>query len=153
MILLDYQLSPSWNAKSTEADLASVDEMSLRYQVLLGDVVLKVNAHDFSARWGWIPVIDFAAALKHVVGELGEHGTVETTFDFTESDAVLRFKRAGDALVISSSFAPGEAHVPLKDFAAAVDAFARRVRQELSEQYPALRQNKSFNDLLPESER
>jgi hypothetical protein len=152
MIVLDYQLSPSWNAKTSETDLASVDEMALRYQLLLGDVVLKANAHDFSANWGWIPVIDFAAALKHIVVELREDEVRETTFDFTESDATLRFKRAGNALLISSSYTLGEAQVPFKDFATAVDAFACRVGRELREQYPALRKNAALARFLPETE-
>ena len=31
---------------------------------------------------------------------------MEATFDFTESDAVVRFKRAGDTVLISASYAP-----------------------------------------------
>ncbi len=148
MITLNYQLSPSWNRKTNEVDLASADETVLRYEVLLGDVILNANGHDFSAKWGWVPVVDFAASLRHIVNKLNEQNGLETKFEFTESEAALRFKRNDDMVLISASYASGEAHVPLAELTASVESFSRRVASELSQQFPPLCENKPFQQLL-----
>ena len=148
MIDLDYTLSPSWKRSWEALDLAAASETDLLYSALLGDISVKIDSNDFSAKWGWIPVVGFAASLRHIVGELAEGDGVETTFDFTESDAVLRFKRAKDGILVSASYAPGEACVLLTEFAAAVNSFSRRVARELSQQFPPLHENESFQQLL-----
>jgi len=148
MIHLDYTLSPSWKRNWEDVNLAEATESDLLYRVLLGDISFKTDSNDFSAKWGWIPVIDFAASLRRIAGELAGRDGVENTFDFTESGAVLRFKRAGDAILISASYAPDQACVPLTEFTAAVESFSRRVASELSQQFPPLRGNKSFQQLL-----
>ena len=148
MIDLDYKLSPSWKRNWEDINLAEASESDLLYRVLLGDISVKADKNDFSATWGWIPIVDFAASLRLIVSELAKRDGVESTFDFTESDAALRFKRAGDAILISASYAPGEACVPLTEFTAAVESFSRRVASELSQQFPPLHENKSFQQLL-----
>ena len=148
MITLDYQLSPSWNQKNREVNLTSADETTLRYEVLLGDICIEANTHDFSAKWGWIPIVDFVASLRLILRQLVDDDEVECALDFTESDAVLRFKRAKDDVLISASYAPGVACIPLTELTAEVETFSHRVARELSQQYPPLRANKSFQQLL-----
>jgi hypothetical protein len=148
MIELDYTLSPSWKRSWEALNLAEASETDLLYRALLGDIIFRVDSNDFSAKWGWIPVVGFAASLSHIIGELVERDGVETTFDFTESDAVLRFKRAGEGILISASYAPGEAYVPLTEFTTAVNSFSRRVANELSQQFPSLCENKSLQQLF-----
>lgn len=82
---LDFQLSADWNAKAAHHDLAIADESTLRYDVLLGDLILQINGVDFSAPWGWIPLLDLANGLKVMCDELLT-GEPETVFEFTESD-------------------------------------------------------------------
>jgi hypothetical protein len=151
MLTLDYELSPSWNVTTDQTDLTSAGEMELRYNVLLGDVVFKEGSHDFSARWGWVPIIDFAASLKTIAAELGERDGSEVTFEFTESDATLRFRRKGEAVLISCSYQSGEARVPLHDFVKSTNDFTRRVARELCERYSTLARNASFSRLLAPS--
>jgi hypothetical protein len=148
MLTLDYELSPSWKMVSDQTDLANADEMDLRYSVLLGDVVFKEGSHDFSARWGWVPIVDFAASLRGIAAGLDERDCAEATFEFTESDATLSFRRKGEAILITSSYSLGEARVPLRDLVAAVDAFAGRVARELSQRYSSLARNASFSRLF-----
>lgn len=69
MLKLDYALSPSWNACST-ATLEDADETSLRYDCFLGDVIFLAFEVDLNARWGWVPVLDFALGLEAVVVRL-----------------------------------------------------------------------------------
>src|SRR5258708_6528053 len=138
MITIDYRLSPSWKARAPEPELASADETALRYYLLFGDIIFEVDGHDFSAKWDWIPIVDFAASLRLTVNELAENDTADSIFDFTESDATLRFKRDKEVVTVSADYAPGEARVSFEEFKSAVGNFVRRVGRELCDQYPSL---------------
>jgi len=148
MIELDYTLSPSWKRSWEALNLAEASETDLLYRALLGDIIFKVDSNDFSAKWGWIPVIHFAASLRRIVGELEKRDGAETAFEFTESDAALHFKRAGNEVLISASYSPGEARVSLSKLTADVEFFCHRVGSQLSQQFPVLHNNKSFQELL-----
>lgn len=92
MITLDYELSLGWDRRTTELKLRSADEMTLRYDCFLGDVVF-VDGVDFSARWGWVPVLDFALHLWAIAGGLVSEA--EELFEFTESDAAIEVSASG----------------------------------------------------------
>src|SRR5437879_4736572 len=94
MIYLSYKLSDELNAKAPIVDWASADATELRYYVFLGDQIFLVNDADFSARWGWIPILDFAASLVLVAKAL-ELGETHLQFDFTDSDELIYFDRQG----------------------------------------------------------
>ena len=67
---------------------------------------------DLSANWGWIPLIDFALALREIAEALAvEEGS--EIFEFTESEATLKFKRQGHEVAISGSYAPGNSYEPI----------------------------------------
>ena len=89
---LDYRLSEDWDENST--DLAAADETDLRYYAATGDIIFRKDQTDLSARWGWIPLIDFALALREIAEALAVTEGSET-FEFTESEATLRFDRRG----------------------------------------------------------
>ena len=148
MMTLDYWLDPRWNRENESVDLASADETSLCYRVLLGDVIFKVNEADFSARWGWVPIVHFAACLRYIVHELDEKHSVEAKFEFTESDATIWFKREESEVNISTNYATGEARIALDELKTSVDCFAQRVNRELCEKYPALNRNEALRRLL-----
>jgi len=143
-IIVDYQLSPSWNKNADSIDFSAADVTALRYSLVLGDVTMFVNEHDFSARWGWIPIIDFAVSLRHIAAELAQDGSVETEYPFTESEAVIRFKRIDDDVVISASYVQYATQVSLVDFQNAVSAFTTRVAEEIGQRYPLLLRNKCY---------
>ncbi len=117
--------------------------------MLLADIVFDVAGHDFSPTWDRIPVVDFAASLRDIVGELSSNYEIESILDFTESDATLRFRRDGEVVTVSADYAPGEARVSFEEFKSAVGNFVRRVGRELCDQYPSLRRNEAFLRLLP----
>jgi hypothetical protein len=148
VVILDYQISPSWDAKSQETDLATADQATLRYKLLLGDVTFIADDHDFSAKWGWVPIVDFAASLHHVVARLSDSDGAETVMEFTESDAVLRFKRQDKWVAITASYASGEARISLKELVAAVKNFMNRIASEHKQRYPLLTHNIAFTSLL-----
>ena len=149
MFQLDYRLSNAWSEKTLQADLATVDEMTLRYEVLLGDVICKAEDIDFSARWGWVPILDFAASVRQISEQLTTTDGIEANFDFTESNAEIFFKRRGNLILISSTYASGEIQVALTEFGTAVADFVSRVGKELSRLYPSLIQNPWFRRMFP----
>ena len=140
---LDYQISEDWDESST--DLATADETDLRYFAATGDIILQEGEIDLSARWGWIPLVDFALALREIAEALSESGKSET-FEFTDSDATIRFDRKAQDVVISASYVPGEFGVPLMVFREQADDFGRRLDRELRAKRPALGLNPVYQD-------
>ena len=149
MITIDFLISPSWRSKHADDQLQSADGATLRYDVLLGDVIFRTDECDFSARWDWVPLIDFVASLRQMMDELIEKDNSKTVFDFTESDATLEFKRESSTVIISPSYVKCHAIVPLVDLARAVDSVSRRLVETISREFPLLLLNKTLPSLLP----
>jgi hypothetical protein len=140
---LDLLLSNDWNVKAAHQDLGSVDETTLRYDVFLGDLVFQVNGVDFSARWGWIPLLDLAYGLKDMCDEIVS-GEPETTFEFTESDAWLRLSRRGDAVEISASYVPETTLTEMRELCVSLTSAAREFFTRLEAHSPGIASNSSF---------
>jgi hypothetical protein len=138
---LDYRLSEDWDENST--DLMSADETDLRFYAAIGDIVLRNDQVDLSARWGWIPLIDFALALRKIAEALAA-GDGGETFEFTESDATLQFDRRGAEITVHGSYAVGEITLPFVAFSDRTAEFARRLDAELSAKRPELRLNPAY---------
>jgi hypothetical protein len=145
MIVLDYELSSAWNRKTGEVDLRAADEMTLRYDCFLGDVVLVVGDLDLSACWGWVPVLDFALGLRSIAGALAADD--EQVFEFTESDATIEFRRKGGAVEISSSYVDGAAEVAHVDLSLLAEQFLARVVEDLGRAHSELGDNAFFAEL------
>jgi hypothetical protein len=139
MITLDYELSPDWNRRTTKIDLRSADEMTLRYDCFLGDVVFVVDGADFSARWGWVPVLDFALGLRAIAS--GLVSKAQELFEFTESDAVIEFRRQGDLLRIEAGYASAAAELRRVEFSLHVERFVARLVADLAGRYRELGSN------------
>jgi len=148
VINLSYSLSGSWNERAEAVDWKTADETTLRYEAFLGDQILIVNGVDFSAKWGWVPLMDFAACLVRIVKGL-EAGESELVFEFTESDAQLQFNRQGNNVLITSNYNNGKATVRLDELKKAANLHAERVLNEAMNSYPALKANRSLMDWYP----
>lgn len=148
MIELSYNLSSSWNAKAQSVDWAKTDETTLRYRAFLGDQIFVVNGADFSAKWGWIPILDFAAGLVVVARGLAA-GETELAFDFTESDAHLQFNRQGSNTLITSSYTNATATVPTNELEQVARSYAERVLKEAMSSHPGLKANRSLASWYP----
>ena len=140
-ISLDYRLSPTWNRETAKADLSSVDASDLHYRLFLGDIEFLIDGADFSARWGWVPVLGFAAALRSIVRSLPE--TQEELFEFSESDATLRFVHRDNTVWISSSYSQGRigADVSYAELRVAATAFLEAMLGDLYGAHPELKSN------------
>ena len=142
---LGYKLSEAsrnetdWSATATVTDL--------RYRTALGDIILKEGEVDLSAPWGWIPLIDFVVGVRDLVHSLKTDGN-EAEFEFTESEALIRFRRKGGKLAITASYANGEAVVPIPTLIEHLKRFEDDLRAELLSRYPELRGNPHFRKLM-----
>lgn len=149
MLVIDYALTPGGPGVSVER-LSKIDETTLRYDCFTGDVILVVDGLDYSARWGWVPVLDFALALDDLVDALTAGDGVEV-LEFTESEATLTFRRTGTEVTVAASWRPDSAVTPYADLRASAKAFLGRVLSDLVTRYPPLAQNpvlvERFGDL------
>ena len=141
-IEIDFRLTPSWNSRTRQVDLASAGEEVLRYEAFLGDVILRIDGIDFSAQWGWVPVLDFAMGMENVLADLLDKG--RSVFEFTESANELRFAKEGDVIHVSGTYVNGQASMRLEEFQSAVSRFSERVRDRLCREWPELRTNKAI---------
>lgn len=149
MIQLDYQIGTDWARNLSEADLETADESVLRYDAFLGDVIFRADGADFSARWGWIPVLDFAISLQAIVETLATaSGNHSEKFEFTESEAHIAFIRDEENVELRADYASETAVVSYVELRAAVESFLRRVVDELVDAYPALSSNPNMAAFL-----
>lgn len=144
MIELDFRLQPS---DRRDVDLAAAEEWVLRYDLFLGDIVFRTVEWDASTSWGWVPILDFALGLRSIVDDL-EGPASRSAFEFTESDATIEFRREGNEVWISASYAAGEVSAPLSDLTSAVHGFLRRVLTRLVDDDPRLAENPVVSEQL-----
>jgi len=145
-IHIELQLSAEWNSRSPHYDLRTPDEISLHYDLLLGDLILRANGVDFSAKWGWIPLLDLALGLREMCDEIAG-GELETEFEFTESDAWLRFSKRGDSFEISASYARETTEVSLSEFRSSFTSAARVFFTTAESSNPELCASAEFQNL------
>jgi hypothetical protein len=143
MIDLSYTLSKDWNERTADIDWTYADETTLRYRALLGDQVIIINGADFSAKWGWVPILDFASCLLSITKGL-EAGELELTFEFTESNAKLNFKRQNNDVLISANYCNEKSAVQLNELITEVNSYAKRCLADAIQLHPGLEHNNSF---------
>lgn len=143
MIHLSYRLSDESCAKNALIDWATADEMTLRYYLFFDDQIFVIDEADFSARWGWVTILDFAAGLVWVAEKLAS-GETEVQCDFTESDALIEFNRQDQRVLISTDYTTGRAEVGLDELRNAAESYARMVFEDATALYPPLKNNQSF---------
>jgi hypothetical protein len=139
---LDYRLT-----EDRETDWSSVTEEDLRYRVALGNLIFRVGDKDFSAAWGWIPLIDLVASFGEIVRKL-EGGSTSETFEFTESDAWIRFEKKDGKILVSTSYGEGVGENSLVALSEAAKAFRKRLHAELVGKHPQAAHNAAVRKLL-----
>ena len=135
----------SMSCTDLEPPGATTPEWMLRYCYFLGDLVLQVDGVDFSTDWGWVPVWDAALSFRAILTSIrpGE----SRQFEFTESEAIVRFDRSDHDVWVTSSYALGRARVALVDFQVAANSLVNQMRSQLASDWPALVNNPSFADV------
>ena len=65
MIKLDYKIDETDLTADGDLSSSSIDsDTKLHYYAFYGDITFIVDGADFSAKWGWVPVLDFAVCLS-----------------------------------------------------------------------------------------
>lgn len=139
---LDYVLS---DEESTGGDLRTASPAILRYRCFPGDIVWHAGDVDLSTSLGWVPVLDFAVALRSIAEKLASEA--HQVFEFTESDEKIEFTRAGDVVRVQTEYAHEPAEVPYEEFARAADAFLTKVVEDLTASHPELAENEFVAEL------
>jgi len=147
MILLDYQFSARWKRRSETFDFLHADKERLRLDAFEGDQIFKVNEADFSAAWDWVPLLDFAISLAIITDALSA-GASDHHFEFTESEAEIRFKRHGNDVTIWTNYGPQSTLVRCEDLQDAVQTYCQRFLGELLQAYPLLSKNPHSHELF-----
>jgi hypothetical protein len=140
---LDYRLTEDRET----TDWSSVTEEDLRYRVALGNLIFRVGDKDFSADWEWIPLVDLAASFHEIVRKL-EGGSPSETFEFTESDAWVRFEKKDGKVLVSTSYEEGVGEIPLSPLAEAIKSFRERLHSEIVTKHPHAAHNAAVKKLL-----
>lgn len=149
MLNLSYRLVKHLDEFRDPDELAKVTEVDFRFRVALGDLILAAPPNDFSARWGWVALIDFVVSVREILNHLKRSET-RLPFEFTESEATLTFERRGADVIITASYAPGQIQVPLASFKERLRWFESSLRADLVRNHPSLDHHPVFNRLLPE---
>ncbi len=137
MIELAYKLSDAPESGVFDHNLTKFDETELRYHFFFGDQIILVDGVDFSARWGWVPLLDFAACLVAIVSALST-GEGAQVFEFTESDACLWFERVERDVMLRSNYCDARATVPLTELEQAAWKYAESIVEDAKKRCPQL---------------
>jgi hypothetical protein len=140
MVHLDFAISERSDTLFWR-DPSIASEAELRYDFLLGDLFIRVDALDFSAPWGWIPLLDAAACLYGAVQDL-EAGQQRSQFVFTENAETISFERESlERVSVSCTYVSGRTSVAIRELHFATVNFSRRLLNEAITRYPTLRLN------------
>ena len=142
MVILDYNLRNSELSRLQTVNWRNVDETDLDYYLFKGDILFRVDNANFDAGWGWIPILDFATQIFKIVAELKM--VERNAFEFTESDAAIKFELRRNLVVISSNYSPDEGKINYEELHISVSGFLHRVLTELGTHFPELRKNQYF---------
>lgn len=131
-----------------QEDLAKVQAEDIHYRLFTGDVRLRIGNADFSASWGWIPVVDFGVCLTTALEALVSAGVKERLVEFTESDEALRLHRFREAVEVSATYTDDRIVVPLSQLHAESRQSLANLLSHLTTKYPSLENNSYFSSLI-----
>ena len=134
-------------------DTTRIDDVSLRYNLFLGSLVLKEENNSISMNWNWIPLIDFASCVFVIYNNLIVKNNAKEKFEFTESEAEIIFSRNENIIKITTSFSNDVLEISLADFQYAVTKFYKNVVFDILEINPTLRDNAVFCRYMNEADK
>ena len=142
MIRIDYTLNPSELAAVAKVDLRTASPTQLDYYLFCGDILVRIDEAVVDARWGWVPVLDFAVQLAEVLNKLERDD--EAAVAFTESEATIEFRRNGARVLVKAEFASLQVVGSFAELQLAVKDFGQRVIADLLDRWPELTENSEF---------
>ncbi len=148
MIELGYQIRDDSYMETYAVKPEKLDEGNLLYQCFLGDIVFKGEGVDFSAPWGWVPVLHFALVMRDIAQGLAKHP--DEQYEFTESEATISFRKTDEAVQITASYAPGSIEVSLKQLTDSSEKLLDDIVSNLTKAHPDIKNNATLQRLVKE---
>lgn len=146
MVIIDYKLSASSILKLNEANLIEADLTELVAWNVYGDTIFRIDEMAFDARWGWVPLLDFAMQLYDIAYSL--HTLTEQKLGFLESCEYILFKYNGNTISITASYATNRAETDIFELKRASQTFLNRLLLDLSSEWPDLLKNKVYQQIF-----
>lgn len=112
--------------KVIQEEFTGIERMSeeeIRYNFLLGNLILFSPNTRIEMEWEWIPLLDFAYGLKEIVSNLKNNDYSKEYFEFTENAETLEFSRQKESLKIVATFSSVVIETTLKSFEKAIYDF------------------------------
>lgn len=117
-------------------DINNMTDEEIQYHFLLGNVCLHSANASIEMQWEWIPLLDFAHCLQHIVNNLKEDDATKQYFEFTESADTLEFSRQGEQLKIVASFSSIILETTFVDFEKALHDFHTSISEHIQRNVP-----------------
>jgi hypothetical protein len=126
-----------------DPDWAAMGRSELHYDVFTGGFGFKIGDADFSSMdRKWVPILDWAIALRGIVVDLGPRD--EDFFEFTESNERIWFRRFGNEVRISATYVDDVATVDYVKLRTAAEKFMDDLSVKLLDAHPELGRNEYF---------
>ena len=118
MFQIEYSLDGPIPPKESD-----VNEVSLRYELFTGGILLKDNNNQIEINWGWVPVLDFGYCLTEICRSLTNMSGEFKEFEFTESGEKVMFRKESNKLNITTTFSDICLSVDFEEFKSGVKMF------------------------------
>jgi len=137
----------TWD-KARQVSPTSISEMDLCYKYFGVRAELVVDGVEVISGQGHVTLVDLALSLRHALNRLSLGG--DAAIGFTENDEVIRLRRDGDRVVITSSKREWRVSVEREELVGAFIEFLREAHSRLTEFVPGLTDNLVIQGFTPE---
>jgi hypothetical protein len=127
-------------------ELPAAPGVELLYSCFVGNVALRVGGIDFSANFGWIPLLHVANNLDLILHRLTVDET--KTYYFTESEDWISFSERGGSVELRCSYIPDVVGIASREEAGkAVGLAALALVKSIEHDHPEASSNRIFGDI------
>ncbi|MFT9790233.1 hypothetical protein ACMZ5E_28910 [Streptomyces rhizosphaericola] len=137
----------TWD-KACQVSPSAISEMDLCYKYFEVRAELVVDGVEVISGQGYLPLVDLALSLRHALNRLSSGE--DSAIGFTENDEVIRLRREGDLVVITSSKHDWRVSVDREELVDTFLEFLREAYYHLTGFTPGLANNPVIRVFSPE---
>ncbi|MFI6285085.1 hypothetical protein ACIBCM_10045 [Streptomyces sp. NPDC051018] len=137
----------TWD-KACHVSPAAISEIDLCYKYFGVRVELVVDGVEVISGQGYLTLVDLALSLRHSLNRLSSGE--DSAIGFTENDEVIRLRREGDRVVITSSKHDWRVPVDREELVGSFVEFLRAAHFNLTGFIPGLADNPVIRGFSPE---
>ncbi|MCW5253782.1 hypothetical protein [Streptomyces sp. SHP 1-2] len=137
----------TWD-KVRQVSPAAISEMDLCYKYFGVRAELVVDGVEVISGQGYLTLVDLALSLRHALNRLSSGE--DSAIGFTENDEVIRLRREGDLVVITSSKHEWRVSVDREELVGTFVEFLREAYSHLIGFAPGLADNPAIRGFSPE---